>query len=625
MNIQVQLCGLAILMVLFFFHMNMETVGFRGTKLFGFTMVSAVVCLGLDILSIIFIVADSGTGGFLSNLVSRLYLASLIWVFFFSFIYTCNDINVLQRSKLTLPLSLIYSVTGSLAALFLPMSFEYSAGITYTYGPAVISTYVFAPLFIVLTLVLTFAFGKSMNSHRKLTVRLWMLIMIAAGVIQLLLPYVLLIGFAISIGMMILFMELENPLSEMDKTINVFSLHTMHDYIRQLYEKGTVFAGVLLINSNEWGVTRMEERTILMEMASFLKCIPRAKVFRGSGNDFALIMPQKYFSDDIIRCIYERFILSWNGHEIRTLIVGVRDSRYANSADEVTQFYQYYRARIENTDERLIFFDEKEAAKLYRAKEIQAQITEALDDDRIEVFYQPIYSTDKKRFVSAEALARIRRPDGSIMMPGEFIPVAEQTGLVQNIGIRVIEKVCEMLNDHPITEIGVEYIEVNLSVSQCENQWLPDDISAITEKYSIPPSQLNLEITETSSIRHRDTVLTNMERLTDKGFSFSLDDFGTGESNLNYIVDMPVHIVKFDRTMTRDYFLNEKTRLVMNSVVEMIRNLKLRIVVEGIEEKDQLDAMTDIGVDYIQGYYFSKPIPLNEFITFIHKNNVATL
>ena len=201
--------------------------------------------------------------------------------------------------------------------------------------------------------------------------------------------------------------------------------------------------------------------------------------------------------------------------------------------------------------------------------------------------------------------------------------MAEKTGLVEQIGVRILEKVCEMLSEHPITESGVEYIEVNLSVAQCENKWLADDLSGIIEKYDVSPQLLNLEITETSTIRYRDTVIRNMEKLKQIGFTFSLDDFGTGESNLNYIVDMPVDIIKFDRTMTQDYFKNDKTKLVMNSVVDMIRNMDLRIVAEGIEDKDQLGAMQKIGVDYIQGYYFSKPIPLHEFLPFIHKRNAG--
>ena len=626
MNIQIQCCGLAILCVLCFFNFHRETVGFRGTRLYARAMAANFLCLILDISSISCIVSDGGTGSTLSVVIGKLYLASLICVFYFGFSYTCNDINTLQHSKLTLPLSTAFALVGCLLVAILPIHFiQRGEHITYSYGPSVMATNIFAMCFILGTLLMTIIFRKKMNPRRMRAVQIWMAIEICAGLIQFMSPSLLLIGFATAIGMMILFMELENPEGELDRVASVFSANIMHDYIRQLYEDHIPFSGVLIINASEWDVNRAEERAIFMEMANFLKAFPHCKVFRGTGNDFAIVMPQKYYSEQMVRSIYERFVLSWLGKEISTLLVAVPDNRVAATADEVTQFYQYYRSRMDSIDERLIFFGQAEADKLRMAKIIQAEIVSALDEDRVEVFYQPIYSFRKNCFVSAEALCRIRKPDGSVMMPGIFIPVAEKTGLVEALGTRVLEKVCEMLQEHPITEIGVEYIEVNLSVAQCENRWLTEDISQLIERFEIDPTLLNLEITETSTIRSRDMVIANMEKLTDLGFSLSLDDFGTGESNLNYIVDMPVQIVKFDRSMTKDYFRNEKTKLVMNSVVEMIRNMGLHIVVEGIEEKQQLDAMASIGVDYIQGYYFSKPLPLQEFLNFIHIKNLAVM
>ena len=117
----------------------------------------------------------------------------------------------------------------------------------------------------------------------------------------------------------------------------------------------------------------------------------------------------------------------------------------------------------------------------------------------------------------------------------------------------------------------------------------------------------------------KQTLLANMEKLIAYGVSFSLDDFGTGQSNLNYIVEMPVQIVKFDRVMTQAYFSSQKGRFVMNAAMHMIQDMKLGIVSEGIETQEQLTAMEQLGIDYIQGFYFSKPLPLPEFLAFIEK------
>jgi EAL domain-containing protein (putative c-di-GMP-specific phosphodiesterase class I) len=141
------------------------------------------------------------------------------------------------------------------------------------------------------------------------------------------------------------------------------------------------------------------------------------------------------------------------------------------------------------------------------------------------------------------------------------------------------------------------------------------------ENYGVQPSMINLEVTESASIQTRNVFMQNMNRLLDYGVSFSLDDFGNGESNLNYIVDMPVQIVKFDRDMTKSYFEKSKGKLVMETATGMILDMGLKIVSEGVETIKQLEAMKKLGVQYIQGFYFSRPLPKDEFLKFIKEKN----
>nr|MCR5101415.1 EAL domain-containing protein [Butyrivibrio sp.] len=224
-------------------------------------------------------------------------------------------------------------------------------------------------------------------------------------------------------------------------------------------------------------------------------------------------------------------------------------------------------------------------------------------------------------FTSAEALVRIRNKDGSIMMPGEFIPIAEQTNLIVPIGQTVFKKVCNFLATCDIRALGLQYIEVNLSVAQCERQTLSSDFKRIIRETGVNASQLNLEITETASSEARTMLLQNMTELIVEGISFSLDDFGTGQSNLDYMMSMPVSIIKFDRTLVLSYFTKYNAKTIMESIIAMVKKLNLKIVAEGVENADQFKTMEDLGIDYIQGFYFSKPLPTNTFIDFIKKNN----
>ena len=245
----------------------------------------------------------------------------------------------------------------------------------------------------------------------------------------------------------------------------------------------------------------------------------------------------------------------------------------------------------------------------------------AMEEDRVEVFFQPIYATAEKKFVSAEALVRIRNTDGSIIPPGLFIPVAEETGMISKIGEHVFEKTCQFIKEHDIEQYGIAYLEVNLSVVQCESKTLAETYIGIMDKYQIDPKLVNLEITESASIVRKKTLLKNMNTLIDYGVSFSLDDFGNGQSNLNYIVDMPVKIVKFDRDMTQAYFENKKAQFVLKAAMNMIHDMHLHVVSEGVETAEQLAALEQLGIDYVQGYYFSKPIEARAFIEFLKVKN----
>ena len=191
------------------------------------------------------------------------------------------------------------------------------------------------------------------------------------------------------------------------------------------------------------------------------------------------------------------------------------------------------------------------------------------------------------------------------------------------LGGIVFETVCRFIQEKNPAQYGIEYIEVNLSIIQCGYEYLASSYKKIMKKYKISPKAINLEITETASLSEKRILLENMKELREYGVTFSLDDFGTGQSNLNYIVDMPVDIIKFDKDMIQAYFQNDKAKYVMDAAMHMIHGLDLKIVSEGIETQEQYDVMEQLGISYIQGYYFSRPLQEEDFIAFIKKEGSA--
>lgn len=252
-------------------------------------------------------------------------------------------------------------------------------------------------------------------------------------------------------------------------------------------------------------------------------------------------------------------------------------------------------------------------------KEMSTIIDRALANHYFSVFYQPIYDTKTGKFSSAEALLRLRDPKYGYISPQLFIPLAEKSGAIHAIGSFVLKEVVKFIASDDFKQLGVDYIEINLSVMQCLRSNLADEIIDLTRKYKVPPSKINLEITETASGYSQSKLNTNITKLTENGFTVSLDDFGTGYSNLMRIAQLPLNIVKLDRA----FVLMEESggnHIIIKNLIRMLKDMNLRVLVEGIETKEMVESFTQMGVDEIQGFYYSRPLTKSAYLRFLKEN-----
>ena len=268
------------------------------------------------------------------------------------------------------------------------------------------------------------------------------------------------------------------------------------------------------------------------------------------------------------------------------------------------------------------------ASELFKQKNFQLMnemeniIENAFRNNSFTVYYQPIYSIEKKRFVSAEALLRLIDEEHGFIPPNLFIPVAEKTGAIHKIGDIVLENVCKFIASEEFERLGLDYIEINLSVVQCMQRGLADNIIATIEKYGVSPDKINLEITETAANYSQNILIENMTKLIRAGVSFSLDDFGTGYSNMARLASLPLKIVKLDKTFV-DNSNKPKLHIFLKGTIRMLKDMDMEIVVEGIETEQMVETFSNLNCDFIQGYYYSKPIPQNDFVRFIEEAKIS--
>ena len=623
MNIQMQICGMIILVVLAVFYKSNRTLKLYSEGIFFWVMIVATTSLSLDILSLIAIEYRQTLPLILVHLICKTYIISLIWVGMCGTFYVLTEVLSKTKHQLLIRAMIITTSIQGLIVYALPIYIHEEGKEVFTYGPAVLCVYLFALLYVIATLVIIIAYRNRVSRRRRFAVSLWMIMWIIAAVIQFLNNELLLVGFATAMGVIILLVIMENPESNLDRRLGCFNSYALSEYAKELFRNKKKFSVLNLSFGNKKLLE--DNKTYAEEMLrGMLNAVNRRKkvlAFKNTNADIVFISDD---GDSLYRLgldILAYFTKDTEWHKETSLALVKKCDSFANE-EELFGFLTFLHKEYVNEKERVLPVGESIIEKYKKQFEIEQMITDALTEDRVEVFLQPIYANEEHCFSSAEALVRIREKDGSLVPPGLFIPVAEESGQILELGERVFEKVCSFLKNSNALKLGLRIVEVNLSVIQCERKDLAERLIAIADRYEVSPEYINLEITETASISARATLLANMKKLMDYGFKFSLDDFGKGESNLMYVVEMPVSIVKLDYDLTKAFFGSSKAKLVLRAVVSMAHGMELKLVAEGIETKEELISMCKEGIDYIQGFYYSKPLPMWEYLEFIEKNNV---
>lgn len=618
MNIQIQSYGLFVLVLLFIFYKTSRTLQLYSEKVYRRALYISTISLCLDILSLVGIEFMDSISIVLVFTICKLYIMSLIWVAVAALSYVMTDLYPEKKHVIVTRLLGLLGFAESIVVGLLPISINRGPEGYFTYGPSVLAVYAFALIHILSIIVVMIVCGKRISKRRRFAVSLWVTLWIAAAIIQYLNNQLLVVGFASAIGMLIIFIIMENPESYRDRRTGCFNSYALSEFSHRLYERKTKFSLLeIRLKGSESRENNDSTDNALKKTVSLASGHKELFVFRNMNNIIILSENAELLKNFGCELLAE---LDKLGKLVKNRpAVFVEHGETFIHMSELFQFLSFVNNTFTETSEKMYIADEKAISKYRERPLIEQEISNALSEDRVEVYLQPIYSNTEQKFTSAEALVRIRKKDGSLLPPDTFIPYAESSGQIVRLGERVFEKVCEFLKNSKAVSLGIHYVEVNLSVVQCEMTDLADRLIAIIEKYGIDAKLINLEITESASVKSRTVLLKNMEKLIDYGFTFSLDDFGKGQSNLMYVVEMPVSIIKLDYDMSKAFFSTPKAKQVVRAVVSMAHGMNLKLVAEGIETEEEIDGMRKENIDYIQGYYYSRPLPMNEFLEFIEK------
>lgn len=304
---------------------------------------------------------------------------------------------------------------------------------------------------------------------------------------------------------------------------------------------------------------------------------------------------------------------------------GIVLNRHGKKAEELMRDADtaLHRAKADAKGAHIIFDDDmyKNALSIIKRK---SSMQQALNDGVFEVYYQPIVDVVTEKLVSMEALVRWPHPTEGLVSPDEFIPIAERTGLILPLGEYVLRSVCQQIscwNKHGFSGFRVA---VNLSARQFQNN-VPDLVAGIMRDSCITAESLALEITEGIAMKNVDENIRMLEELKALGLSISIDDFGTGYSSLAYLKRFPLNTLKIDRSFIQEIAVNEDDREITRAIIAMGQNLGLKVLAEGVETEEQVQLLKESGCDYIQGYYYSRPLPASQMVSYLKKENLLAV
>lgn len=359
---------------------------------------------------------------------------------------------------------------------------------------------------------------------------------------------------------------------------------------------------------------------LLRALADRLSSMVEGKglVARLGGDEFALLLNDKdsatveAFATSLVEALAQPFSVAdhelyatpsigitfcdADGSDADILIKNADIAMYRSKEEGGGRWQRYLREMTERVDKRLA---------------VEKNIRKGLENEEFVVYYQPKVNIVNDRVTGMEALVRWARPDGTLVAPGEFIPVAEETGLIVSLGEWVLVEACRQAKIWSET-MGPLRMAVNISARQFQPN-LPDKVAAALATTGLPPHLLELEITETTMMRDLPATVSILERLSATGIKIAIDDFGTGHSSLYYLKTFPIDAIKVDRSFVRDIVNDENDAAIVSTVITMARNLLLDVVAEGVETPEQLAFLREHGCREVQGFYYSKPLPAASF------------
>ena len=495
----------------------------------------------------------------------------------------------------------------------------------YTRGPLVVLTYVVFYLYCLACLVITFT-SRQVNRSARQILMAFPIVAAVTIIIQQRFPTILLSGSAATLTLLIIYLFLQNQQSTTDSLLNLPNRRCFLDNVQMLMRAHSgrpFFVAVFSLRefkqvNEQFGQPAGDE--FLKEVAQYLQNAARPhRVYRYSGDEFAVLMEWSD-QDAVLRlcqALYQGIKRPWKVQQYNAMlgaVVGiVKYPDTVNSANALITGIEHsvsYAKGDKNNDFCIFTLSMLETTK--RQREIAGYVRDAYERDAFDVYFQPLWSIETQQYTVAESLLRMANTPLGRIYPSEFIPMAESTGLIIGITYQVLHKVCRFIRRAHDEGVKLDSVTVNYSTVQFTQPDAAQKTLDIIRSYDVPFSCIKIEITESAVVERPELLLRFVEEMGRYGVEVGMDDFGTGYCNLASVTTTPLDFVKIDKSMLWSAMESRKSSIMMRSLIHIIHQFGIEVVCEGVENTEQANFCIAAGTEWIQGYYYSHPLPADD-------------
>jgi len=559
-NIDFLIAAMVILLLVLWYFLGQKRAEDLNNQVFLFFAIIGILDVVAELASNYYISFPNSNCEIAAMLATTIFylLQALLPFTVICYIQTLHDNKIISAKKMFLSGVPTFILMGMiLTNSFTEKLFYFDIPAGYMKGPWYMLMYYSALCHMAAALILIVIWRKKLG-YQKVKSLLEILLISGAGVvIQLLYHPLLTTGFGMSLGILVLFITINNPHANIDTLTG--SLEEYEYYLTQLKR---MFDGNSKLNVNNKIIT----------------------------------MP--------------------------VIISGIMNAQKLGDSGLILEYAEYLEALSAKNGLTEVIQDDYQTMNgfLYN-KRVEQYLHKAITEDLFEIYYQPVYSTRKKCFITLEALSRLQHPELGWIAPDVFIQIAEKNHMIEQITDLQFSRVCRFLGENRYLMRHLLNVKVNLSSLDLMRNDCSRHFIRIMDAYKIPHNWIQFEITETVATECNAGLRRVAEEFTAAGIGFCLDDFGSGYANLNTVMRLPFSVIKVDRSLLFDICRDEKRAIFYESVVETFHKMNYHIVSEGVETQEEMEQISSWGVEMIQGYYFSKPLPEKELLELLKKQD----